>query len=184
MKHFKAIIISLLSLLSASCASLQLPGPASPESTLLLLPFTIDNRSQQGGAILGFHYDYQIVSIDNSIEPINVVFSRRMDGDVVIVDSLPPGKYKVSSIGVSPSGSADHTYSNKRIVLGIDFELKAKTITVLSHSLNIEIYNETPGRSMSTTYSREVEPLSDVQRTKLLKRLREQKFFDQWTLDF
>ena len=182
MKLFIAVIISLLSLLTISCASLALPGPATSESTLLLLPFTIDNRSQHGGGNLGFHYDYEIVSVENSIEPIHVVFKRRMDGDVVVVDSLPPGKYKVSNIGISTSGSGNYSYSDNRRDLSINFELQAKAITILSRSLNIEMYNATPGRGMSTTYSRSIDQVTDAQKAELLNRLREQKYFDQWAL--
>jgi hypothetical protein len=182
MKFFNIAIISLLSLLAVACETLQLPGPATSESTLLLLPFTVDNRSQHGGGNLGFIYDYEIVSVDNSMEPINVAFARKMDGDVIVVDSLPPGNYKVTSIGVSTSGSGDFSYDDNRADLGIDFEMRAKAITILPFSLNIEMYNAIPGRGMSITYSEAIELVTDAQKTALLNRLREQKYFDQWTL--
>jgi hypothetical protein len=148
-----------------------------------MLPFTINNRAQQRGQLY-FHYMYEIVSIDQAMEPLVVVFKQRMDGDVVIVDSLPPGDYRVSAFSFVPAGagSVEHSYGDNRQELDIDFELEAGSITILPYSLNLEIFNSIPGRGMTTSYSSSLDEVTRPQMLELAKKLQSQKYFDRWKI--
>lgn len=181
MKPRHLIVPALLSLALVSCASLEVPAPASSSSTLLVLPFVVDNRSERSGP-LGFNYTYRIESIDHSTQPLTVVFKRKMPGDMLLVDSLAPGKYHLTRVGIFPAGSGDHSYAVNSYDVDQRFELAAGSITVFPISLNIDIYNSTPGRGNSTTYGRSLEPVNSAQRAEIVKTLRESPNFDSWKL--
>ena len=176
------LLTVFLSLSLASCAAfLYLPAPQTERSTLLLLPFTVENQQEYGGK-LGFHFYYTIEKLDDSVEPLDVWFRYKMDADVVIVDSLPPGDYRVSRYGYVPAGSGDHSYGNNQAEIDIPFRLSAKSITVLQNSLNILRYNKIKGRGATTSYSIRLETTQPDQLRQIVKRLREQKHYSLWTL--
>ena len=182
MKLAKVAAIGLLALLTMSCATSNIPARESIDSTLLLLPFSVENRAQHGAGKLGYHCDYEIVSVDNSVEPINVFFDQWAKLGSIVVDSLPPGQYRLESFGLNPAGGGNKGDPGDRIPLGYGFELKAGEATVFPFSLNIEIYNPTAARSMERIFSPRIDALTEDQREELLKELGKQENLADWTV--
>lgn len=183
MKARRLMILALFTLALVSCASLEVPAPASSDSTLLVLPFVVENRSERS-APLGFNYTYRIESIGHFALPLTVTFKRKMPGHMLLVDSLAPGKYHVTRLGVLPAGSGDHSYAVSSYDLDERFELEAGAVTIFSKSLNIKIYNSIPGRGNSTSYAMSLDRVSLAQRTEMVDALRESPNFNSWKLPF
>jgi hypothetical protein len=175
-------ILTVLMLFAlASCASLKLPAPTDNDSTLLLLPFILDSQSQHGGP-LAFHYVYEIVSADGAGLSHQAVFTQRLGGDVLVVDSLPPGYYRLATFSFIPAGSGDHSYDNNRVSRPEHFWLEAGKITIFPRALTVRRYNATPGRGMTTTYARSITTLSTAKRQEIVQNLSELPHFDEWQL--
>ena len=173
--------VSLQLLMILSCASLEIPerSGSDDESTLLALPFTFESTAQHGGP-MGFHFIYDIASVDGGGIRQNVVFKQRLKGDVLLVDNLPPGKYKIAQLSFVPAGGGDHSYGNNKEPRNDRFTLEAGKITVLSRILSVKRYNPTIGRGMSTIYEDSIDNLLLAKRQEIIATLQGLPNFDQW----
>lgn len=163
-----------------ACSTLKINPPSDEKPTLLVLPFTIDNTSQSGR--LGFHYIYEIFSVNGSVEPLKVVFKQRYDGDIVLIDSLPPGDYRLSKFSFVPAGTGNHTYGENMQSRNDRIRLEAGEVTVFPRSLNIRKYHKTPGRGRSITYEHSITAVTPAQSVQIIDTLQSQPNFDQWEL--
>jgi len=177
----KAVVAALLTLALVSCASMKIPPPANSESTLLALPFVVDSQSQRGGP-LAFHYIYDIVSVDGGGVRQSVVFKQSLEGDVLLVDTLPPGKYKIAALRFVPAGSGDHTYGVNRQSRNDRFTMEAGKITMAPKVLIIRRFNAIPGRGGETSYTVSIEILSHAKRQEIIATLKRLPNFDLWEL--
>ena len=174
MKIPKVSLQLLMILALVSCASLEIPerSGSDDESTLLSLPFTFESTAQ--------HFIYDIASVDGGGIRQNVVFKQRLKGDVLLVDNLPPGKYKIAQLSFVPAGGGDHSYGNNKEPRNYRFTLEAGKITVLSRILSVKRYNPTIGRGMSTIYEDSIDNLLLAKRQEIIVTLQGLPNFDQW----
>ena len=181
MRFLYSLVLVLLCLGLLGCTGLRLPEPSGSDATILVLPFTITNRAQRTGP-LGFHYLYEIESLDGDMEPVEVRFTRRLDADIMILDFLAPGSYRVRSFDMVPAGSGDHFYGDRRVELDLRFSLEAGAITVFMRSLNLEMYNSIPGRGSSTSYSVSLDDVTPSQYESITSALKSRPSFKSWRL--
>ena len=181
MRVLKALFGGFIALVLTACVSLTIPPPSEQVSTLLALPFVLDSRSQQGGP-MGFHYIYDIASTDGGGIRQSVKFKERQDKDIMLVDSLPPGEFRVVSISLVPAGSGEHTYGNNKQAVDFRFRMEAGKITVFPKLLTVERYNATVGRGMSTNYRDTVSDLSSDKLDEIVKILSELPNYEMWTV--
>jgi hypothetical protein len=170
------VLMSLL-LLSA-CARLSIEPPGPSNQTLLVLPTTHTNKAQR--VRHAFYYVYEISSEDRQVDPYRVVIKFPVEGNILIVNSLPPGEYSLSKFIFLPRGTGDHTYGNNSQNHYLPFTLTAGEITIFNQSLNLLTYNATAGRGSSTSYKFDIEPVTGEQRHNILLTLGELKNFDSW----
>lgn len=166
-----------------SCASLELPPPTDSKSTLLVLPASFESTSVHSGP-MGFHYVYEIESEDGAEVSYQAVFSRPMPGDMLIVDSLPPGGYRLKALSFVPAGGGDHRYGNNRQLRKERFRLEAGKITVFEKRLEVRRYNSIPGRGMSMTYAHDFPQLGKQENAEIITALSEQPNFDKWEFQY
>ena len=159
---------------------LWLNPPSDEHRTALVLPVELDNRAQFGKH--GFEYIYRIEATGGDVEPLEVHFRFPIKGDMVIVDSLPPGNYRVSQFRFQPRGSGNFTYGNNIRPRNDRFRLEPGQITILNRSLNVLVVNQTPGRGKSRSYGFDVDPLRHEQRERVIDALRQLEHFDRWTI--
>ena len=178
--HLQAAIVICVAVVLASCQRLWINPPSDEYRTALVLPTELDNRSEHGGH--GFEYIYRIEKLDGGIEPLEVVFRFPIPGDMIIVDSLPPGDYRVSQFRFQQRGSGDFSYGNNIQRRNDRFRLERNHITILNRSLNLRVFNATPGRGMSTSYDIRIEPLRTDQRERVLATLQELEHFGAWQI--
>lgn len=174
--HLVALLISML--LTASCARLSIEPPGPSNQSLLVLPVTHTNKAQQ--LRHGFYYVYEITRDDEQTPPVEIDIKFPLEGDMLIVNSLPPGKYHVSKFSTLPLGSGDHTYNNIGRPRYDSFTLLPGTITIFDKSLNLLTYNATAGRGLSTSYRVDIDPLSKQQKRKILLTLGQLEHFQSW----
>lgn len=172
-----ALALIALSML-ASCARLSIDQPSESHQSLLVLPATHTNKAQV--VRHGFYYVYQISSDDSSVPPYDAVFRFPLTGDMLMVDALPPGDYRVSRFTFLPRGVGDHTYSNNTVVRNDRFTLRPGTITLFDKSLNLLTYNPIVGRGASTSYQMDIEPVTPEQRQRILQTLGQLENFHSW----
>jgi len=161
-----------------SCAPLSIDPPGAAQESLLVLPVTLTHKAEQRR--YGFDYVYTITSDDNRVAPYQAVFRFPPQDDMLIVNSLPPGSYRVANLKVRPVGTGDHSYSGTARTVNEPFILAPGMITILSKSLNLTTYNAIPGRGASTSYLSEIEPVSSAQRRQILERLGQLENFQAW----
>ena len=181
MRHDRKLLTPLLALLLlavGSCASLRVPEPAPDRQSLLILPVQFDNRSQNPGD--GFYYVYEIVSDDDRVEPYNAVMKMRLPGDLLVIDSLPPGDYRVNRFIYLTEGSGDFTYGDNVQERNDRFRLQPGKITLFHQSLNIEVYHSIPGRGMTTSYRFNMEPVTQRQKAAILAQLQALPNIGRW----
>jgi len=64
--------------------------------------------------------------------------------------------------------------------MNIPFTLAPGRITIFQKSLNQVSFNSIPGRGLSTSYSFDIEPVTDEQRKQLLDDLGQLENFHSW----
>lgn len=176
----QAAIVTCIAVALASCQRLWINPPSDEYRTALVLPTELENRSEHGGH--GFEYIYRIENLDGGVEPLEVFFRFPIAGDMIIVDSLPPGDYRVSQFRFQPRGSGDFSYGTNIQRRNDRFRLERSHITILNRSLNVLVFNATPGRGMTTTYDFKVEPLRTDQRERVLETLQTLEHFSAWKI--
>jgi len=170
--QFSAMILSLV-----SCAS----NPKSPNpnaQSILILPVNELNEAQYGSH--AFYYVYEIFSAEDPNESHQAVFKLPVPGDMLIVDSLPPGRYSVKKFIFYPQGTGDFTYGDNIQERDDRFRLEEGKITIFSQSLDVRLFNEIPGRGMSTSYEFGMHPLSQSRREQIIGSLGALHYLDYW----
>jgi len=165
-------------LLLAACTPLKIDPPTPEKQSLLVLPATHTRKAQSNQP--AFYYVYQITSDNQQVAPYDAVIKYPVQKDMVIIDALPPGDYRVSKLTVFPMGVGDHTYSNNAHSMNEPFTLVPGMITIFPKSFNLLTYNKIPGRGLSTTYARDIEPVTNEQRKQLLDDLGQLENFQSW----
>jgi len=184
----KLPMISILSILLfvSSCAELKLDPPSQDSPTILVLPVRVTNTTERTSRH-GFYYIYEIisdpdekVSLDTRVIPYEAIIKLPRKGDMLIVDSLPPGRYLVDKIIIKHVGTGTPTYGNNVFSRKDKFKLVAGKITIFPLSLEVSLYNKTPGRGSNTTYAKKLVSVSLDQRYEILTTLKKLPNFDKW----
>lgn len=173
-----ALAVSIMLCILSSCASLKIEPPGPDRQTLLVLPVQVTNDTLYSKH--GFYYIYEIVDQDSGDSVHEAIFKLPLDGDMLIVDSLPPGEYRVDKFIFKPVGSGNFTYGNNVQSRYDKFVLEDGRITIFSQSLNVHLRNEIPGRGMETIYNFGMEPVLFGQKQKILATLESLPNFEQW----
>jgi hypothetical protein len=174
-------VLMLMSLLTlVACTPLKINPPSPEKQSLLVLPVTHTRKAQSN--MPAFYYVYQITSDNQQVAPYDAVIKFPVQEDMVIVDVLPPGDYRVSKLSVFPMGVGDHTYGNNAHPMNEPFTLAPGMITIFPKSFNLLTYNAIPGRGLSTTYARDIEPVTDEQRQQILNALGQLENFQSWNV--
>jgi hypothetical protein len=181
MRKTWTIVLVGFFLMLQGCSSFYLPDPSNSESTILVLPFTVTNKAERSDA-LGFHFIYEIERLDNTMEPVEVRFTRKMDADILTIATLLPGVYRVRGFNMVPAGTGDHSYDNQYVELDLRFSLETGKITIFMRSLNLEIYNDTPGRGSETTYSIALDDVTPGQFEEITRALANRPSFKHWEI--
>jgi len=170
------MLTSLLTLVA--CTPLKINPPTPEKPSLLVLPVTHTKKAQSNQP--AFYYIYEITDEDSLLAPYDAVIKFPVQEDMVIVDALPPGDYRVSKLSIFPMGVGDHTYANNTNPMNEPFTLAPGMITIFPKSFNLLTYNSIPGRGLSTTYARDIEPVTDEQRKQILNSLGQLENFQSW----
>lgn len=174
-----SLLLAVPALLTA-CAGLHINPPSAEKQSLLLLPVKLEHKAQHRRH--GFYYIYEITSDDNSVPSYQAVFKLPVKGDMLIVDSLPPGNYRVSKFIFKPVGSGDFTYGNNVQQRNDRFQLVPGKITIFQNSLNVLTYNKIPGRGMSTSYSFDLQAVTNQQKQEILATLQALENYGGWEI--
>lgn len=172
------MLVSLLTL--AACTPLKINPPSPETQSLLVLPITYTKKSQNNRH--GFYYVYQITSDNKQVAPYDAAIKFPVQGDMVIVDALPPGDYRVSRFSFFPVGTGTKTYGDNTQSRNDPFTLVPGMITIFSKSFNLLTYNKIPGRGSSTSYSFDIDPVTDEQRQQILNSLDQLENFQSWEI--
>lgn len=175
------VILLLLSLLIiSSCAELKINPPSPKNQTLLVLPVEVTNTAQYRRH--SFYYVYEIKHVAGEVAPYEATIKLPLKGDMLIIDSLPPGDYFVDKFTFLPEGSGDFTYGKNVEQRHDKFRLESGSITIFSQSLNVRLFNRTVGHGPETSYTMQMVPVTKVQEQKVLATLKELQNFDTWDM--
>ncbi|MGD8349503.1 MAG: hypothetical protein PVI79_09720 [Gammaproteobacteria bacterium] len=177
-KFALASSVSILLCLLGSCTGLKIEPPGPDRQTLLVFPVQVTNDTLYSRH--GFYYIYEIVDEASGNTVHEAIFKLPLEGDMLIVDTLIPGNYRVDRFIFKPVGSGNFTYGNNVQARHDKFKLEAGRITVFSQSLNVHLRNEIPGRGMETIYDFKMEPVLSNQKRKILAILKGLPGFEQW----
>lgn len=172
-------VLMLMSLLTlAACTPMKLNPPSPEKQSVLVLPITYTKKSQNNRH--GFYYVYQITSDNKQVEPYDAIIKFPIQADMLIVDALPPGDYRVSRFSFFPLGTGTKTYDNNTYSRNDPFTLAPGMITIFSKSFNLLTYNKIPGRGLSTSYSFDIDPVTEEHRQQILNALGQLENFQSW----
>ncbi len=179
------LCVLALSFLVSSCAELKIDPPGPDKQTLLVLPVLVTNQAERAGQH-GFYYIYEIVNEEDPAITYKAVIKTPVKGDMVIIDTLPPGNYRVDKFMFKTVGSGDFTYGQNVFPRNDKFKLERERITIFSISLNVRIFNKIPGRGSETSYSFDLYPVTREQEEAILVTFKALPNFNAWhhTLDY
>ena len=186
-KASEVLILAILLLLVASCGTrtmspiIKLEPPGAIQQTILVLPVQVTNTTERTRRH-GFYYIYEIVNKDDADITHEAIFKLPLRGDILIVDSLPPGDYSVDKFIFKTIGTGDFSYGNNVFPRNDRFKLEAGKITIFSKSLNVSLYNKIPGRGSETTYNFNMVSMPLDQRQEVLTELRKLPNIDAWEI--
>ena len=175
------LIFSIAVALTVACTQpLTIDPPSAEKQALLVLPAKLTHKAHLRS--YGFAYAYEIVSESDAVPPLRVVFKLPLKPGMIIVDSLPPGDYRVSKLLTIPVGSGDRTFNTRGRPRNDQFTLEAGKITILHTTLDVLVYNQTPGRGMSTSYRSQIQPVTQAQEDEIMTRLEAMPNFSAWQI--
>jgi hypothetical protein len=174
----RTIKIACLALLLTACSTVKISPPSPEVQALLVLPVTTTNTSRRQS--YSFHYKYEISSVKENKVVEEVVFRPPVKNGFLIVDSLPPGAYFVSSVIVVPVGTGTTSYNNRRKA-NERFSLESGSLTILQSSLDISVVNN-PTDPGETFYYHKINSLYLQQEREILENLGQMPFFDAWKI--
>ncbi len=178
------LIVLTLAFVVNSCAELKIDPPGPERQALLVLPVLVTNQAQRVGQH-GFYYIYEIVNEDDPAITYEAVIKTPVKGDMLIIDTLPPGNYRVDKFIFKTVGSGNFTYGQNVAPRNDKFKLEWGRITVFSKSLNVRIFNKIPGRGGENSYSFNLYPVTREQEDAILVTIKTLPNFEAWhhTLD-
>lgn len=171
------LLLFALSLLS-SCAGLKVNPPDSSTPTMLIIPVELDAKVVS--VKHGFYYLYEITKANDTSFAYDVEIKFPVPGDMLIIDSLPPGDYYVRKFTFLPIGTGDKFYGNNSVARYDTFSLESGKVTIFSKSLRLKLRNEDPGRVGTIIYSFDIVPVTSDQENAILATLKQQANFDLW----
>lgn len=174
------IVLTLLFVVN-SCAELKIDPPGPERQALLVLPVLVINEAQRAGQH-GFYYIYSIVNEDDLAITYEAVIKTPVKGDMLIIDTLPPGNYRVDKFTFKTVGSGNFTYGQNAFSRNDKFKLELGRITIFSKSLNVRIFNKIPGRGGENSYSFNLYPVTREQEDAILVTLKTLPNFEAWLL--
>lgn len=180
MKPF--LTLSAILPLLVACTPLSIGVPTAEKPTLLIFPVEYVREAQISNSS-GFEWRYEIAARDGSMKPLLVPIRTSAPDGMVVVDTLPPGDYRVRKVYIVPTGSGTRTYNNQGTPLNFPFRLRTGQITVFSRSLYVRTYNKIPGRGMSTTYQWDIKAVSPGQKKAMMDSLAALPNFAAWGID-
>ena len=178
-KFLLVFLILALSLLS-SCSSLRLQPHNAESQSILVLPVEVIRTSIN--AKHGFKYVYEIRHVDEQVEPYTAVLELPLKGDMLIIDSLPPGTYYVDKFYYVPVGAGDFHYSDSAQQRDDGFQLVDGKITIFSQSLRVEMTQGTIGGGLETRYGIGMIPVTQSQLTDIGSTLQALPNFSTWEI--
>lgn len=173
-----ALIVSALLFLVTSCAGLQLDPPSPDKQTLLVLPVKLTNNTMTSKQ--AFYYIYTIANAGNRSDTLDAVIKLPLKGDMLIVDSLPPGDYIVSQFSYFPVGSGVSFSGNNVAQRNDRFTLESGKITIFSQTLHVTMTNETVGRMGTTYFGFNMEATSVQQKQEVTQTLKALPNIEAW----
>ena len=175
----KVVCILALAVLVSSCAELKIDPPGPNKQTILVLPVQVTNEAERAGRH-GFYYIYEIVNEDDPAITYEAIIKTPIKGDMLIIDTLPPGNYRVDKFIYKTVGAGNFTYGQNVFPRNDRFKLEKGWITIFSKSLNVRIFNKTPGRGGENTYSFDIYPVTLEQEDAILVTLKTLSNFEAW----
>ena len=177
----KVPVLTIALVLLTSCVSLKLDQPSEDKQTVLVLPVLVTNQAQRHGQN-GIYYIYEIVNEDDLTITYEAVIRTPIKGDMLIIDTLPPGNYRVDKFMFKTVGAGGFTFGQNEFPRNDKFKLEMGRITILSKSLNVRLYNATPGRGSDTSYSFNIYPVTREQEEAIVTTLKALPNFEAWRL--
>ena len=177
------LIFPMLLLLVTSCASLKLDPPSPDKQAILVLPVKVADTSTATSH--AFYYIYEIVRdidevvTDTSINPYKAIFKLPIKGDMLIVDSLPPGNYFVNKFEIKSVQRSGFTLGNNVQPRNDKFKLESGKITVFSKSLNVSMKNM-GSAGIVIKYDHSMMTVTDTQKEEVLTTLKKLPNFETW----
>ncbi len=178
------LIVLTLTFVVNSCAELKIDPPGPERQALLVLPVLVTNQAERVGQHR-FYYIYEIVSEDDPAITYEAVIKTPVKGDMLIIDTLPPGNYRVDKFIFKTVGAGDFTYGRNVFPRNDKLKLEVGRITIFSKSLNVRIFNKIPGRGGENSYSFNLYPVTREQEDAILVTIKTLPNFEAWhhTLD-
>jgi hypothetical protein len=172
-------LLLMFFLLVSACSSLHIDPPGPDRQTLLVLPARVSNPT---GAEHGYSYSYEIRRVDNSVPPYEVSFELPLQGDMLILDYLPPGDYYVSKLVSNPVNIGNLSVGYYAEDRSDGFRLKAGGITIFSKSLDVRIAEPVDNGAAGgkINYARRMVSVTPSHKSELLETLAKFKNFDEW----
>jgi len=172
----RAIYLLLLLFLVSSCASVKLNPPGPEAQSILILPYSKLNTT---GRSVGYIYHYHIVNLGDDSIIYEAKFNQPGKEVYLVVDSLPPGNYRVDKVTVNPVGSGIRDFDRSEYRQNEKFKLVPGKITIFQKSIYISHTKDPtdPGRSFSGF---RIGPVFPDRRSNILEKLGKQENFDKW----
>jgi len=172
----RAIYLLLLLFLVSSCASVKIVPPGSEVQTILILPYS---KLDTTGWSAGYIYHYNIVNLGDDSITYEAKFNQSGKEGYLVVNSLPPGNYRVDKVIVNPVGTGIRDFDRSEYRRNEKFKLVAGKITIFQKSIHAyQIKDSTdPGRSFSGF---RIDPVFPDRRNNILEKLGKQENFDKW----
>ena len=174
----RILILTTLLLLVTSCVVVKISPPGPEVQTLLVLPIKAKNYSSHKG--YGFNFRYDINSAKDNKIVHKALFRLPNREGFLIVNSLPPGNYYVSSLVVIPVTPGATAYNN-RAARHDNFVLESGKITIFQNLLNISVENN-PVDPGNFPYYVNISHLTSYQEEQVLETLSQQQYFETWKI--
>jgi len=177
-KLSRAIYLLLLLFLVSSCASIKIDPPGPEVQTILILPYTKINTT---GRSAGYIYHYHIVNLGDDSITYEAKFNQSGKEGYLVVNSLPPGNYRVDKVTVNPVGSGGRSYDRSEYPRNEEFKLVTGKITIFQKSIHVsQVKDPTdPGRFFGGF---RIDPATPDRRNNILEKLEKQENYDAWRI--
>ena len=183
MSYPKALQIGLIlsaAMFAAACATTRISPPGPAVQALLLIPVELDVKVIS--ARYGFYYVYEITRLGEEDFSHDVAIKFPLPNDILIVDALPPGDYRVRKLTIVPAGTGDKKLSKNTASLDLPFHLETGKITFFSHVLKLTMRNQDPGRVGTVTTRIDLIPLAAYHEEEIVATLRGLENFQAWEI--